>query len=84
MGRYFDAAFEDLGGSRVYKAGEGNSEFQQTEEQFEAWKEHLWRDLCSHFEASNSQKGQLMAKTTAVKVDVAEQPLTMVFGGTPT
>jgi len=49
MGKYFDKTFEELGGQRLYKAGEGNSQFEMTEEQFEEWKKTLWDQISQHY-----------------------------------
>lgn len=42
IGRFFNTLFTEMGGTRVYEAGEGNSENLITEIQFDEWKLNLW------------------------------------------
>lgn len=42
MGLFFDQAWEEMGGRRVFTMGVGNSENLQTESQFEEWRASLW------------------------------------------
>jgi NADPH-ferrihemoprotein reductase len=45
MGKYFNEAFEELGGERIFKYGEGNAEGNKTEDDFNEWKSNFWRDI---------------------------------------
>jgi NADPH-ferrihemoprotein reductase len=45
VGRYFDTRLVALGATRLVPKGEGNSQFQKTEDQFDEWKKDLWKSL---------------------------------------
>jgi NADPH-ferrihemoprotein reductase len=49
MGKFFDQTFEEIGGTRVFKAGVGNSENLMTETQFDEWKSQLWSRIADHY-----------------------------------
>ena len=49
MGKFFDETLELLGGERIYKYGEGDENDGNTEEQFEIWKENLWKELFAYY-----------------------------------
>ena len=57
MSRQFNQIFGEMKANLVYQGGEGNSENQMTEEQFDEWKTSLWSSLCEHYEKSNPNKG---------------------------
>lgn len=44
MGRYIDSRLEELGGTRVFKYGEGDDD-QNLDEDFDTWREELWPSL---------------------------------------
>jgi len=78
MGKYFDQTFQDLKGIRLYKMGEGNSEFQLTEEQFDKWKEGLWTGMCKHYESINPNRGKMKEKAKVDKKNDNVLPLEVV------
>lgn len=80
MSRQFNQIFGDMKANLVYPGGEGNSETQMTEEQFDEWKANMWSSLCEHYEKSNPNKGQVSTKKVADKKD--EFPLKLIFDGT--
>lgn len=49
VGKFLDQTLEKMGGQRVWRFGEGNSENLMTEEQFEEWKHDLWTGLAEHY-----------------------------------
>jgi NADPH-ferrihemoprotein reductase len=58
MGKYFNEAFEELGGERIFKYGEGNAEGNKTEDDFNEWKSNFW-NICTR-----QQNQILMWKST--------------------
>ena len=54
VGTYFNKQFEELGGERLHPLGEGNSQFQKTEEQFDEWKSDLWDKLVKFYNDKNT------------------------------
>lgn len=46
----------------MYEAGEGNSETQMTEEQFDEWKLNLWSKLCEYYASINTSKSVAVKK----------------------
>ena len=88
MGRYFDKIFGNLGAKRVHQMGEGNSEGQLTEEQFEEWKNKLWENVAMAFEKINPNKGQTLVKNLPEKslkknstgeISIEELPLNLLY-----
>lgn len=77
MGIYFDKVFQDLGGKRLYPSGDGNSETQMTEEQFDEWKKDLWSKLCEHYSSINTSKA-VAVKNISKKSD-SQLPLKISF-----
>ena len=49
VGRYFDTTFVKLGATRLAPKGEGNSQYQKTEGQFDEWKKGLWKSLINFY-----------------------------------
>lgn len=79
MSRYFNKTFQEMGANLVYQVGEGNSENQMTEDQFDEWKSNLWKSLSEHYEKINPNKGETMVK----KVEKKEEfPLKLEYGQT--
>lgn len=49
MGKYFNSTFEELGGERIYKYGEGNADGNKTEDNFNEWKLELWNEIINYY-----------------------------------
>lgn len=49
MGKVFDESFEKLGGNRLHEMGVGNAETFSTEDDFNKWKEDLWKNIIEHY-----------------------------------
>lgn len=39
----------ELGGERIYKYGEGNAEGNRTEDDFNDWKQNLWKEIFEYY-----------------------------------
>ena len=50
IGKQFNEWFEELGGERVYKYGEGNAEGNHTEDDFNEWKAEIWLQLFKYYQ----------------------------------
>ena len=72
--------FEELGGTRIYPAGDGNSENQLTEEQFEAWKLDLWPKICEDYMKENKNEVRIKERkqSSALKSGDDGLPLRIV------
>lgn len=49
IGKMFNEGLEELGGERIYKYGEGNSEGNKTEDDFNDWRRLLWKELMEYY-----------------------------------
>ena len=49
IGRFFNEGLEELGGERIYKYGEGNAEGNKTEDEFNEWKNLLWKEIIDFY-----------------------------------
>jgi len=49
MGRQYHKTFAELGAENVFKYGEGNSDGNKTEDEFNVWKQDLWRELAEYY-----------------------------------
>lgn len=76
VGLFFDKAFEELGGTRIYEKGEADHCNYKSEDHFDAWKENLWHQICDHYMMMNPKKE---IKKKAAKGQVAELPLKMTY-----
>lgn len=56
MGKYFNSTFEELGGERIYKYGEGNAEGNKTEDNFNEWKLDLWNDIINYYSSRQTKE----------------------------
>lgn len=54
MGRFFNEAFAELGATRVFKYGEGNSYENQTEDMFNDWKTNIWNEIFAFYRSHHS------------------------------
>jgi len=73
MGKYFVKVLPELGATMLHSSGEGNSENQLTDEQFDEWKNDLWEKLAEHYRKSSDGKEK---KQTTVKA-VAKYEMTI-------
>ena len=67
MGKYFVKVFPELGATMLHTSGEGNSELQLTDQQFDEWKNDLWEKLAEHYRKSSDgqEKKQSVVKVVA-------------------
>lgn len=49
MGKFFNETLEELGAERVFKYGEGNEEYNKTEDDFNEWKTTIWPELIQYY-----------------------------------
>jgi NADPH-ferrihemoprotein reductase len=64
MGKYFDATFEQLGGTRIYELGLGDDN-DDLEADFEKWKDGLWKCLEQKYLNSAEQQQALQKQQEA-------------------
>ena len=50
IGKQVNEGLAELGAERVYKYGEGNSEGNKTEDDFNEWKAEMWKDMFKFYE----------------------------------
>jgi len=75
MGKYFDGAFEKLGGTRVHELGAANAETFSTEEDFFKWKCAFWPAVIAHYSLTCTE---VRAKTETKAVDPCVMPYLVV------
>ena len=61
MGVQFDEGFAKLGAERLYKLGDGNAETFSTEDDFNKWKEDLWKTIFDYYAKFESQEDKSKA-----------------------
>lgn len=75
VGRYFDSKFEQLGATKLYPRGEGNSQFQTTEEDFDKWKKELWRKLVLKYPSIENRTKVFKSKIPEIKIEFSDLKL---------
>lgn len=50
IGKFFNEGFEELGGERIFKYGEGNAENNKTEDDFNEWKCLIWKEIVEYYQ----------------------------------
>ena len=78
MAKFFEKAFVDAGGTKLFETGLGDSVNNKTEETFDEWRAKMWPQVFAHFGAAKIEKPKVDKKKETVL------PLKLVYPDKPT